>query len=172
MLFMTLIQSHTETDSEYMQRVEEAFNKYADMVFALAYSRCNANYSDAQDVTGEVFYRLACKKRNISTEEHLKAWLLHVTVNCSKSLQTNAWHRKTEAISETMCTEADDENSYIYDAVMQLPVNIRTAIHLFYYEDYSIEQTAKAMSANTNTVKSWLRRGRERLRELLSDIDI
>lgn len=170
-MFLLLRSDNEKTPFCYT--AEEAFIKYSDMVFALAYSRCNRSYSDAQDITGEVFFRLVRRAPSLKSDEHLRAWLVRVTVNCSKSLVTNAWNRYTEAIpddlhcEDTMCAEDDDKA--VYNAVMSLPVNIRTAIHLFYYEEMSINEIASVMSAKPNTVKSYLHRGRERLRELLKE---
>ena len=171
-MLIMLIQEVVGNDSEYMQRVENAFKQYSDTVFKLAYSRCGANYSDAQDVMGEVFLRLAKYKPDIQTEEHMKAWLLRATINCSKSMQTSAWHRHTVAMPEHIAVSMDEESSSVYNAVTELPVKLRTAIHLFYYEDYTVEEIAKTMGANPNTVKSWLRRGREKLKEKLCEEDL
>ena len=156
-------------NEDYTPTAETIFLKYSDMVFRLAYSRCGGNYSDAQDVTMDVFHRLMRAKPHFESDEHTRAWLVRVTINCSKSFYMSAWQRHTEAMPEHIAVEMQEDDREVYDAVMSLPVNQRTAIHLFYYEDYSIAQIAEAMKTNENTVKSHLRRGRERLREILKD---
>lgn len=150
---------------------EEAFIKYSDMVLRLAYQRVNGNFSDAQDIMCEVFYRLIRRKPAIESDEHMRAWLIRVTINCSNSLLSSAWHKRTCTFPDTLPAEnaMADEDLTVYNAVMSLPKNIKTAIHLFYYEDLSVEEIARAMSANENTVKSWLRRGRERLKAVLNE---
>lgn len=169
-MLMLLLQNNLQTDDPYMKTAENAFIRYSDMVFALAYSRCGANYSDAQDITGEVFYRLVRKKPEFESDEHMRAWLVRVTLNCTASMQTTAWHKNTVSLTESPVTQAmDEEDSEVYAAVLSLPVKLRTAIHLFYYEDYSVEDIAKAMGAKPNTVKSWLKRGRDSLRNKLKD---
>jgi len=55
----------------------------------------------------------------------------------------------------------------VYYAVLELPQKYRVVIHLFYYEDMSIEEIAKALGSNGSTVKSQLSRGRKMLREML-----
>lgn len=148
---------------------EQIFIKYSDMVFALAYSRCSANYADAQDVTCEVFYRLVRKNPVFESDEHLRAWLVRVTVNCSVSVSTSAWRRHTAPMPESLATAPFDvKDNTVYNAVLQLEPKQRSAIHLFYYENFSVNEIAKAMGARPNTVKSWLMRGREHLRTTLS----
>ena len=58
-------------------------------------------------------------------------------------------------------------DSTVYDAVMKLPEKYRTAIHLYYYEDYSVREIAEAMRSTESTVKSWLHRARGMLKEEL-----
>lgn len=161
----------TETKKDFTYDIAAVFTKYVDTVFALAYSKCNANYSDAWDITSEVFYRLTRKQPVFESDEHLKAWLLRVTVNCSNSLFTSHWHKSTVALPQNISytTTMDEEDKTVYNAVLALPENLRNAIHLFYYEDMSIKQIAEIMRANENTVKSWLKRGREKLRSVLKE---
>ena len=68
---------------------EEIFEKYADMVYRLAVNEMG-NRDDAQDVFQEVFMRLVRYRERIATEEHLKAWLIRVTINCARKQQTAA----------------------------------------------------------------------------------
>ena len=66
-----------------------------------------------------------------------------------------------------------EEESDVYAAVQKLPEKYRIVIHLYYYEGYSVEEIAKMLSANDSTVKSWMRRARLKLKELLKeDIDV
>lgn len=48
--------------------------------------------------------------------------------------------------------------------------NIRKSIELAYYQGFSREEIAGSLNANTNTVKSWLKRGGERLKNCLEGL--
>lgn len=50
---------------------------------------------------------------------------------------------------------------------MELDLKYRAVIHLYYYEDMSVEEIAKALNIKTGTVKSRLYRGREMLKKKL-----
>ena len=54
--------------------------------------------------------------------------------------------------------------SELFAAVMALPRNYRMAVYLFYYEELSTEEIAKARSAKPSTVRTWLMRAREKLK--------
>ena len=56
-------------------------------------------------------------------------------------------------------------------AVLSLPKPYRTAIHLHYYEGYSVAEIAALTGAREGTVKSWLSRGRDRLAAALKGDD-
>ena len=61
------------------------------------------------------------------------------------------------------------EDSRLFEAVMRLPDKYRTAIHLFYYEDYSIREIAGILRCREGTVKSQLSRGRTLLKTMLKE---
>ena len=61
------------------------------------------------------------------------------------------------------------EDSRLFEAVMRLPDKYRTAIHLFYYEDYAVREIAGILKTREGTVKSWLSRGRELLKTMLQE---
>ncbi|MEO2187522.1 RNA polymerase sigma factor [[Clostridium] innocuum] len=146
---------------------ETVLETYGLMVYKLALSQTR-NRSDAQDVFQEVFLRLMKNKKPFASEEHLKAWLLRVTINCSKKFFMSSWYRKTEELVVDIPFE-EEQNSELYYAVLKLPLKYRTVIHLFYYEQYSVAQIAQYLKRNESTVKSQLKRGREMLKGVLRD---
>lgn len=146
---------------------EAILKTYGMMVYKLALSQTR-NRSDAQDVFQEVFLRLVKNKKPFDNEEHIKAWLLRVTINCSKKLFLSSWRKKTEELIVDIPFE-EEQSSELYYAVMDLPLKYRTVIHLFYYEQYSIAQIAQYLERNESTVKSQLKRGREMLKGVLDD---
>ena len=129
---------------------EQIIEQYSDMVFRLALSRTR-NKENAEDVYQEVFYRLARKKPKFESEEHKKAWLIKVTVNCSK----NFWNKNKnlEELKEEIQFETP-ERGIVYYAVMELPIKYRTIIYLFYYEKYKISEISKLLNMKEGTVKS------------------
>ena len=77
--------------------VEEAIRIHGNMVYRLALVQMK-NKSEAEDVFQEVFLRLVKYKERIQGREHLKAWLLRVTVNCCKKQFDSAFRKKTVSI--------------------------------------------------------------------------
>ena len=77
--------------------VEEALHTYGDMVYRLALVQMK-NRSEAEDVFQEVFLRLVRYKDRIDGQEHLKPWLIRVTVNCCRKQFDSAYRRRTVPI--------------------------------------------------------------------------
>ena len=145
--------------------IEEIIEKYSDMVYRLAMARTR-NEESAQEVFQEVFLRLSRKLPDFQSEEHEKAWLIKVTINCSKTFLMNKWRNVTLELPENLPAE-EIQIKEIYDTVMTLPQKYRTVIHLFYYEDMSLKQIANILGINENTVKTRLLRAREKLKIIL-----
>jgi RNA polymerase sigma-70 factor (ECF subfamily) len=61
------------------------------------------------------------------------------------------------------------EDRTILDTVMTLPEKYREVIYLYYYAGYSVIELASILNGKENTIKSRLKRGREMLKELLTD---
>ncbi len=150
---------------------ETAFEKYADMVYRLAFVRTK-NRADSDDILQEVFMRYMKVYEKIETEEHLKATLLKITVNCSNSFKTSFWQKKTDALDENLQTEDKVSDSYVLEQVLKLPLKYRTAIHLHYYCGYSVDEIAKIEKSNPSTVKTHLKRAREILKNTLKEEDL
>ena len=144
---------------EYLQILVE---KYSDMVYRLAMSRTK-NKEHSEDVYQEVFLRLVRKLPEFENENHEKAWLIKVTINCSKDVLGSRWLKNTEELKENLAF-SDPEKHDVYYAVMDLPLKYRTIIHLFYYEGYKIEEISKMLHIKENTIKSQLSRAREKLK--------
>jgi RNA polymerase sigma-70 factor (ECF subfamily) len=145
--------------------VEDVIGRYSVMVYRLAYSR-TVSRSDADDIYQEVFLRYIRKSPVFESEEHRKAWLIRVTVNCSNKQLSSAWARKTVPLDDTFSFETKEETS-LQDTLKTLPPKYRTVIHLFYYEDLSVEQISNILGEKQSTVRTQLTRARAMLRESL-----
>ena len=150
---------------------EEAFKKYADTVYRLAFVRTKSK-SDSDDILQEVFLRYIKVWRKMESEEHIKAMLLRITVNCSNSLKTSAWFKKTEELNENIAAPAVFSDINVFEEVLKLPLKYRTVVHLYYYCGYSVNEISKIQNLNPSTVKTHLSRARAELKNILKADDI
>lgn len=146
-----------------------AFTQYADTVYRVAVHN-SANTADAEDITQEVFLRLLKSSKLFKDGEHLKAWLIRVTINLCRDRQRK--NRESSFNEEYIKDEPVSDENAVLEAVRALPENYRNTIYLHYYEGYTAKEIGKILGAKENTVLSWLSRGREALRkEMIGGFD-
>ncbi len=128
------------------------------------------NISDAEDVMQEAFLRAYEKAPEFETDEHEKAWLIRVTVNLCKGRLRSPWRKRTEALLASY-PAAEPEQYELLEQILALPPKYRAAIHLFYYEGYSVKDISGLTGQKEATVRSLLTRARHRLKSVLKEED-
>ena len=144
---------------------------YIDTVYRVALNYLKSP-SDADDITQNVFLKLLQEKKPFDSDEHVKHWLIRVTVNECKNLVRSRWWR-AESIEEYAGQLAFDNQtqSDLFHMVMALPRKYRLPIYLHYYEGYSTQEIGQMLKLPKNTVCTQLKRGRELLKESLQEVD-
>lgn len=143
--------------------------KYIDTVYrvALGYTK---NPDDTEDITQDVFVTLFREKKPFETEEHIRYWLIRVTVNaCKKWMRSPLRKQVPFEDYAAILSEVTEQENQLLQTVMALPVKYRIPIYLFYYEAYSTEEIARILRIPKGTVCTNLKRGRELLKELLRE---
>ncbi len=150
--------------------LQQAMERFELSVFRASFYICK-NKQDAEDICQETFLEYHATKKIFEDEEHLKAWLLRVSINKSLNLCRSFWHRNRETLDDyaEALEQAAPEDLGLLTAVLSLPKKCRVIIHLFYYEDYSIKEIAEVLRISENTVKSQLHRGRMLLKDKLKE---
>lgn len=143
-----------------------AVQRYSDTVYRAAMHNCSCT-ADAEDVVQDVYEKLLRHEGGFESEEHLKAWLLRVTINRCHDL-TRAAYQKDAELDENIPAPPPADGS-VLDAVRALPESYRNAVYLHYYEGYTAAEVGRMLGAPTNTVLSWLRRARAQLHTMLKE---
>lgn len=137
----------------------------SDMVYRLAFSQMK-NKDDADDVYQEVFYRYIRRKQKFDSPEHEKAWFIRVTLNCSKTVMKSFWKTKVSDFDECEDYPAVEKEDLEF-ALVQLPKRYNAVLHLFYYEDLSVENISRILKISKPNVRMLLTRARRMLKEIL-----
>lgn len=151
------------------QRATALLDQYGEHILRLAYSYLH-NQSDAEDILQDTLIQYLRTAPVLESPAHEKVWLLRVAGNLSKNLLRAQGYRQADQLEETLVAQEREDLSYVWDAVKALPVPYREAIHLFYYEGYSTAQIAQILDQKESTVRSRLKRGREKLKPLLEEV--
>ena len=140
---------------------------------------------DAADLTQEAFIRLFRALPQYNGESRFTTWLYRLVVN----LGLDQLRRRGRTVSLDEVESAgdlmpstnrfgdpeaaavhQDSAARVRGALERLPLGQRLALTLLYFEDVRYEEVAEIMSLPLNTVKSHIRRGRERLARELADL--
>ena len=158
-------------------------------VYSIAMSLMH-NPADAADMTQDAFVRLLRSLGTYRGETKFTTWLYRLVTNICldglrrrgrpiESLDVAAGGEDAQAPGERLAdndrwtqpaeeVELRESASEVRAAVNQLPAAQRLALTLHYFEDMRYEDIADVMGLPLNTVKSHIRRGKERLAVLLS----
>ena len=143
---------------------EQAVQNYADSVTKVCSVHLD-NTADAEDCFQNTFIKLYTKSPEFRDEEHLKAWLLRVAINeCKSCVRENK--RKNNAPLPKIPAPSTEDACDISWALTLVEFKYRRVLYLYYCERYKVDEIASILGKNTNTVKTMLSRGRDRLRKI------
>lgn len=151
--------------------IERIYNKYADMLFRIAYSQLGSK-EDAEDAVQDVFSSYITSQVEFQTEEHEKAWFIRSLINRCHDQQRKAVFRAHDSIDDHGDLAAEDETEKtlamqsLLNKLSVLPEKVRKVIILHYLEGFSVEETAKLLRMTPGAVKMSLSRGRATLRKI------
>ena len=163
-------------------------------VYSLALSLMR-NPADAADMTQEAFVRLLRVLPSYRAETKFTTWLYRLVTNiCLDGLRRRGRQAATSLdeatrgsgaaaddapplsdllVDEDRATqpaaeaEAREEAAAVRAALAELPPSQRAALALHYFEDLRYEEIADILGLPLNTVKSHIRRGKERMAAIL-----
>lgn len=153
---------------DFNTRAVHFMDAYGNAILRLAYSYVH-NMEDAEDVLQDTLIRVLQADPEFESEAHEKAYLLKTAANLAKNKIEYNKRRETDELNEELVSQEKEDLSFVWEAVKKLPDTSREVIHLFYEEGYQTAQIAEILGRNESTVRSDLKRGRERLKEILKE---
>ena len=153
------------------EKFEIMINKYHDLLVSIAYSYMRDNFY-AEDIAQESFIKLYRARKRFENEEHIKNWLIRVTINeCLDTLKnkTNKLLIDNEYINNLSDTSDADKvkNEDIYSCICSLKDEYKTIIILYYYDNYSLKEIANILKISESNASSRLVRARGKLKRII-----
>lgn len=153
------------TEEKFIQAVK----RNSQRLFVIAFSYLK-NKHDAEDALQNAFLKLWKSKIEFDDDLGIDKWLTKVLVNDCKNF-FNLSFRQNKSIEEVYDVSTFDKyfNVDLYNAVMSLNKKERLCVILFYYDDLTISDISKVTGIKESTVKSLLKRSRNKLKLKLGD---
>ncbi len=161
------------------EQLTDIFNRYNDMVYRIAYSH-TANETAAADIFQDVFLKLVENGEKLKDDEHLKYWLIRVTINCCNRLfrdkKTSGETEYDDELEKDLPSVESGEDvllrkekiQSVQNALKKLkPPEYRDILYLFYFEDLPIRKMAEILNTTEGNVKTKLSRARSSLKKIL-----
>jgi RNA polymerase sigma factor (sigma-70 family) len=144
--------------------ISRLIEKHSDRVLRIALTYLK-NIADAQDVCQDVFIKLFKHNDKVFHDsEHEKAWIVRVTINTCKDALNSSWKKRFLPFNENLLPIKNKENREVVSWVLQLPEKYRIVLYLHYFENYSTLEIAELLNKKENTVRTQLKRAREKLK--------
>lgn len=145
---------------------EKAYEEYKNYVFRLALSYTK-NINDSEDILQNVFFKYYRNNSEIPKEK-TKSWLTKVTINDCKTYWLYFWKRGTVELDENQLSDGNESSNFL-ESISCLKSKDSLIIHLYYYEGYKIKEISKILKMKESTVKSRLKRAKEKIKDLLEE---
>lgn len=153
------------------ERLTQLIEQYGNTILRTAYLYLH-DKQRAEDACQEVFIKLFKENRTFESANHEKAFILRVTINHCKDQLKSFWQRRIvlddtkepEPEADIANTVADNEaRRALYHCVLALPEEFKSVVLLYYYEGMNTREIAEVLGVPDSTVRSRLKRARERL---------
>jgi RNA polymerase sigma factor (sigma-70 family) len=147
--------------------------------------RLVGNASEAEDLAQEVFVRVYTKRATYRAGAKFSTWCFSIAANQAKN-RLRWWRRRPvqslDAWAEAGGEAADESHAgsgqalqnerraLVQRAVAELPVDLRTALVLFEYEQQSMTEIAAVLGCTPKAVENRLYRARQRLKQVLAPV--
>lgn len=144
-------------------------NLFIDDVKRVAFASCR-NDSDADDITQNVFVKLLKYRGEFQDDEHVKRWLIRVTVNECNSFFRSPWKKRVDYfVPEDIPMESTDfyGDSHVMEVLNSINRRYREMVILYYYEEYSVSEIAEILGISEAAVLKRLQRTRETVKKCL-----
>ena len=161
------------------QAFAEFIEKYKETVF-LCCRRLGLREDEAEDVASETFLAAYKAIGRYSGRAELSTWLWSIAYRQGINyLRKNRkqWQLESEPdeqVSDSKeqgpaaAAQSREREKIVWESVERLPRLWAMAIILYYREEKSIADIAKIMQIKENTIKTYLFRGRDRLKQALT----
>ncbi|MEA1913429.1 MAG: RNA polymerase sigma factor [candidate division WOR-3 bacterium] len=159
---------------------EKFYNIYVNRIYTIIY-RVVGNEADAEDLTLEVMMKIYNKIRTFKGEAKLLSWVYRIAYNHGISHLRS--QKKTESLDSLNYTiksnregqlkhlEEKEKRAFVRRKLMELPEKYRVAISLYHFNDLSYNEIADVMGEKIGTVKTYIHRGRKKLKILVGELE-
>ncbi len=171
--------------------LHELFKRYQRPFFNLAY-RFTGSPGDAEDLAEEILLRIYKYLKTFDQTVRFKPWAFKIATNTCLTFKVQSSKLKVQSFSSKLKIDEDgneetidvqDEkvdlvkevqnneiSARVQKALQRLPSKYRLAVYLYFFEELKYEEIANDLDLPINTVRTHIKRGKEKMKEELKDL--
>jgi len=146
------------------------YNEYAKELLYIAYGYTR-NKEDSIDIMQNAYVALLKSNKKFESNEHIKYFLIRVTINESINLVNSYSHKKVIKNNDFVINIPEpnkEELQYdLSEIVNTLPEKYKTIIILYYYDDMKVKDISNVLNLSEPAVKKRLERARNLIKEII-----
>ena len=152
------------------KQFDYVYNEYAKELYNIAYGYTR-NRDDSIDIMQNAYVVLLESNKKFESNEHIKYFLIRVTVNESLDLLKSASKKRVIKNNDVVVNFPEtkkEELSYdLSEIVNTLPEKYKTILILHYYDDMKIKDISNVLKISEPAVKKRLERARNLIKEII-----
>lgn len=163
--------------------LEKMMIEYGNELVRLAFSYVK-DAEVAKDMVQNAFIKCYKNLDSFRYDAQIKTWLYRITINeCKDYLKS--WNYKMVQVKSFINETANSllpstekavvdkfNHAEIKDTIFSLPKEYREVVYLYYYDSLTTEEIAKVLAIPVNTVKTRLRRAKQRLEPMIKEAEL
>ena len=152
------------------KQFDYVYNEYAKELYNIAYGYTR-NRDDSIDIMQNAYVVLLESNKKFESNEHIKYFLIRVTVNESLDLLKSASKKRVIKNNDVVVnfpeTKKEELPYDLSEIVNTLPEKYKTIIILHYYDDMKIKDISNVLKISESAVKKRLERARNLIKEII-----
>ncbi|MEA5015451.1 MAG: sigma-70 family RNA polymerase sigma factor [Candidatus Limiplasma sp.] len=159
------------------ERLSGMVAQYQALLLKICYAYlCDAE--QARDAVQETFLKAYQSMDGFRGECSEKNWLVKIARNTCRDMRRSAWFRHVdkrvtpEDLPEAVSAGASEEERELTAAILRLPDKLKDAVLLYYYQNFSVTETAEILRITQPSVSNRLSRARKKLKAQLEKGDV
>ena len=159
---------------EQDELLAELFRQHGASIYRMCFLYLKDHHL-AEDAVSETFLKAYRSLSSFRWESSAKTWLVRIAVNvCRSRIRSPSFREQAQAqIPEPHRPDSTsaqlEDRLWICQEIMALPRKYREVILLYYYQEYTVKETARLLRLPATTVAGRLKRAKALLRTALEE---
>lgn len=149
---------------------DELFQRHKTFIYNVCY-RMLGSAEDAVDATQNAFIQAYRSLSHFRGDASFRSWACRIAINTCNDLLRREQRRSLLAVKIEPSRDRAPRNDRVWEAVLELPPQLRSILVLFYFQELSCEETADVLGISSAAVRVRLHRAREAFKKKYEEVE-